>query len=167
MIIGPRITLRTWHDGDVPSLIVLRNNIKLQAQLLSRVRGSSVDQVKRWLSDNHERIVLIISESFSGDVLGFIQISNIESIDCHGELGICLIEKAQGRGFGKEAITMFMSYLRDIWGLKKVVVKVRDDNVIAKSCYESIGFVNCGKMKSHFFIEGCWHDIVIMEYLFK
>lgn len=167
MIKGSRITLRAWQDDDLPSLTVLRNDMKLQAQLLSRTRGSSTEQVRQWLSCNNERIILIVIENSKFDVLGFVQVSNIEIIDCHGELGICLTENVRGKGLGKEVLIIFMNYLRDIWGLRKFVVRVREDNIVAKRCYESIGFEVCGRMKKHFFIESCWYDVIVMEYLLK
>lgn len=163
MITGSRIILRGWKDKDVPALTVLRNDIKLQALLLSRVKGSDCEDVKCWLKNNSDRLTFIVSESITDNMLGFIQVSKINTIDSHGELGICLLENAQGRGYGTEAITIFMAYLQNFWGLKKIVIKVRGDNIKAMQCYKNIGFESCGKMKNHFFIEGCWHDIIIME----
>lgn len=167
MLKSAAICLRPWQDSDLPTLTELRNDVALQAQLLARARGSRPEQVREWLqgrSSQSDRMLFIIAETQDDKTLGFIQLSDLDTVDRRADLGICLTVQARGRGVGGEAITLFTDYLRDQWGLHKVGLRVRSDNTAALRCYEKVGFARCGLLKRHVFIEGYWQDVVLMEH---
>ena len=166
MIEGHSIRLRPWLEDDLPTLSTLRNDIALQAQLLTRVRGNRLNQVREWLelrSEQADCLMFIIAGLDANNVLGFIQVSNLDYINGHADLGICMISQSRGKGFGGEAIDLFACYLRDQWHLRKINLRVRSDNVSAIRCYEKVGFQHCGQLRKHIFIDGCWHDVKLME----
>ena len=166
MIDGTDICLRTWEDKDIPMLTTMRNDLALQAQLLARARGSRPEQVQEWLqsrSTHPDRLLFIIANRKADQALGYIQISELNTIDGYAELGICLINEARGRGLAGQAITQISNYLRDQWRLRKLGLRVRDDNRAALKCYEKAGFERCGILRQHVFIDGHWQDVVLME----
>jgi RimJ/RimL family protein N-acetyltransferase len=163
---GNSVTLRPWLEEDLPVFTDLRNDVRLQAQLLSRVRGSRPVQVREWLESftgQADRILLVITEKAHKTALGYIQVTDLNSLDARADLGICLVNRAQGRGLGGEAISMLADHLRDQWHLRKLSLRVRADNAAALRCYEKLGFERCGLLRQHVFISGIWHDIVLME----
>lgn len=167
MIEGTSIRLRVWRDDDLPALTTLRNDIALQAQLLARVRGSRPKQVLEWLeqrSTEPNGLLFIIADLHDDATLGFLQISNLDPVDRHADLGICLLNDARGHGRGGEAIALASDHLRDGWELRKLSLRLRADNAAALRCYEKAGFEHCGLLKQHVYIEGRWHDIVLMEH---
>ena len=167
MIDGAMIRLRTWQENDLPAITLLRNDIALQAQLLARVRGSGAEQVRIWLenrSTKHDELFFIISDRNTDAALGFIQIIDMDLVDQRADLGICLIRESQGRGLGSESLHLISAYLRDIWNLRKLSLRVRADNVTALRCYTKFGFKNSGVLREHVFIDGVWHDIILMEF---
>lgn len=167
MLESNRVRLRPWLEGDLPVLTDLRNNVGLQSQLLSRVRGSRPVQVREWLdgfTGQVNRILLVITEKTQNDALGFIQVTDLNALDGHADLGICLLDRAQGRGLGGEAVSMMSDYLREQWRLRKLNIRVRADNVAALRCYEKLGFERCGLLRQHIFIAGIWHDVILMEH---
>lgn len=160
------ICLRPWRQDDIPALTVLRNDISVQAQLLARVRGSGPDQVRQWLEERSSRedcLFYVIAENGSGDLRGFIQVANMNMLDCRGELGICLLSDARGRNLGGQAIALIVRYLRDYWQLRKLTLSVRSDNTAAIRCYEKAGFEHCGELRQHIFLGGQWHDVLLMD----
>lgn len=166
MLENATIRLRAWQDKDLLVLTTLRNDVALQAQLLARARGSSLEQVRKWLhvrTDQTDRMLFIIVECQDDQALGFIQISDLDLVDRRADLGICLLRQAWGRGLGGQAITLVANNLRDNWGLRKLGLRVRADNAAALRCYEKSGFERCGLLREHVFIEGRWHDVILME----
>ena len=168
MIEGNSIRLRAWCQDDLPILTTLRNDIAIQSQLLSRVRGSNAEHVFNWLKDRQERLLFVVADRGNNVALGFLQIDDFDTVNRRGNLGICLVEEARGRGFAGQAIGLVCDYLRDTWGLQKLVLQVRADNVAALRCYEKSGFKHCGLLRRHVFLEGRWLDVTMMErFLFE
>jgi RimJ/RimL family protein N-acetyltransferase len=166
MLTGKSVHLRAWREEDLPVLTELRNDVQLQAQLLARARGSRPEQVREWLHSRSEKVdslLFIISDCHSEEAQGFIQVSGLDTVDSHADLGICLIGKAQGRGKGGESISLLANYLREHWRLRKLNLRVRADNDVALRCYQKVGFERCGLLRQHIFIEGGWQDVALME----
>jgi diamine N-acetyltransferase len=166
MIEGGKVRLRPLIERDFHILHSLRNQTKIQGQLLSRPRGSSLEIVKQWAvarSENRECIFLIVTRLEDDQCIGFVQADKIDHIDQRCEFGICLVESEQGKGFGVDSTKTFFRYLRNTWNLRKVEIRVRADNVSALSCYRKIGFSCCGTLHKHTFIDGFWIDVVVME----
>jgi len=166
MIEGTDVRLRPWRNEDLAMLTELRNDILVQAQLLARPRGNRPEEVLCWLQSQNEqmnRLFFIIASRENDQVVGFIQITDLDHIDGHANLGICLISQARGRGIGSQAIALVIDYLRDHWRLRKLYLRVRADNTAAIRCYEKVGFERCGLLRQHCFHEGRWLDVVLME----
>lgn len=166
MIDGKFVRLRSWREDDIAKLTELRNDIKLQSQLLSRVRGSNVDQTRQWLqqrSSASSNLLLIVADKDSDVPLGYIQFIDIEPIDQIAKLGLCLSPEIQGKGIGYEVLLLAFNYLHNSWAIRKVILEVSDDNKRAIKCYKKIGFLQCGKYLKHKHIDGKWHNLIIME----
>lgn len=166
MIEGKSVRLRVWREDDIGKLTELRNDIKLQSYLLSRVRGSNSEQTRQWLqqrSSGSSSLLFIVADKGRDTPLGYIQFIDIESIDQTAKLGICLSSEAQGKGVGQEVLLLALQYLFDCWAIRKVTLEVSEGNIRAIRCYEKIGFRQCGKYMKHKYIDGEWRDLVIME----
>lgn len=165
MIEGQNIKLRVWRKDDLTFLAMLRNDIKLQAQLLARARGSTEEQVRMWLDGRADRFFFIIANVTDDIGIGYIQVTDVDTLNQHGELGICLSPESRGLGYGGEAINLTCDYLINTWRLRKLSLRVLADNKAALRCYEKIDFKRCGVLRQHVFFEGSWRDIVLMERL--
>lgn len=166
MIEGKSVRLRSWRENDVEKLTEMRNDVILQSQLLSRVRGSNSDQTRQWLqqrSSSPGNLLLIVADKDKDIPLGYIQFIDIEPIDQIAKLGICLSAEIQGKGIGHEVLLLAFKYLYNSLAVRKVILEVSDDNKRAIKCYEKIGFRQCGKYLKHKYIGGKWHDLIIME----
>lgn len=166
MIETTQLRLRAWRSDDLPALTRLRNDVALQAQLLTRVRGNSSAQVQQWLQERSTAagsLLWILADRHSDQALGFLQLTGMDGFDRRAELGICLMPEAQGAGRGREALAAALPYLQSSWGLRKVSLKVRHDNAPAIRCYEHLGFERCGLLREDIFLEGRWLDVVLME----
>lgn len=166
MIEGQSVILRAWREEDIGKLTEMRNDVKLQSQLLSRVRGSNQGQTRQWLerrSSDSGSLLFIVAERDHDTPLGYIQFIDIEPIDRTAKLGICLSGAFQGRGTGQEVLSLAFQYVSDYWAIRKITLEVREDNIRAIRCYEKMGFKLCGKYLKHKYFDGEWQNLVIME----
>ncbi|MEO8002987.1 MAG: GNAT family protein [Arenimonas sp.] len=166
MIDSARIVLRPWQETDIPAMMALRNNVALQAKLLSVAKGSNELQVREWLenrSDGSDRRFFVLADFTNNAPIGYLQIINIDPVNLNAELGICLAPEAQGKGYGSEALRLAFSLLIKNTDLRKISLQVRVDNDAAIRCYEKLGFAKCGCLSDHVFLDGKWWDVLIME----
>jgi diamine N-acetyltransferase len=160
------IHLRAWQEADLPLLTSIRNDVPLQAQLLARVRGSTTDQVRRWLEERStgpDSLLFIIADSGSDAALGYLQLVNLDATDLRGDFGICVSNTAQGRGVGAAALAALIDHAREKRRLRKICLRVRADNLRAIRCYLNAGFIQCGVLREHCLFEGVWHDVMLMD----
>jgi RimJ/RimL family protein N-acetyltransferase len=168
MVNGEKVVLRAWSPSDLPNLQLMRNDLRLQRQLMAQPRGNSLDQVKDWL---HARtkladgLFLIIACKSSDQVVGYVQVVGIDFLNGLGTLGICIAPASQGKGYGSEAITLLECYLRDVFRLRKLMLEVLAENDIAISLYVKHGYREVGRLQKHFYTGEEYGDVVIMEKL--
>lgn len=168
MISNNLVLLRVWREADLEFLAALRNDVALQAHLLARVRGSTIEQVRDWVQErtrSPDSLFLMVADVRDDSPLGYLQFTGIDLVNRYAELGICLAVSAQGRGLGGEALRLALPFLRNTWAVRKFGLRVRADNDRAIRCYERIGFERCGLFREHAYIDGAWHDVVLMELL--
>ncbi|MDE7113622.1 MAG: GNAT family N-acetyltransferase, partial [Acetatifactor sp.] len=71
--------------------------------------------------------------------------------DNTGFLKFVIIDRnKRGAGYGKEMLKLAIQYAFDITGVKLVQLNVFDENIVAKHCYEKIGFIEENMTKNIF-----------------
>jgi RimJ/RimL family protein N-acetyltransferase len=70
-----------------------------------------------------------------------------------------------GRGLGTEATLLALGHAFDDLGLHRVDLRVLDGNAAAIACYRRCGFVEEGREREGCWLEGRWHDDVMMSVL--
>lgn len=168
MLVGQKIELRPWSPDDLPALQSLRNNIALQRQLMSHVRGSSLEQVRDWLSAKSESadgVFFVVADKSSGHAAGYIQVIRMDLLNGTGRLGICIAPESQGKGMGGEAITLLADYLRNLFQLRKLLLEVLADNTAAIMLYTKLGFCETVRLHAHSHTGAGYSDVLVMEKL--
>jgi RimJ/RimL family protein N-acetyltransferase len=166
VITGETVRLRAPEASDVDALARLRSDEGLQRLLAVRTRGTSVASVQSWLErirSDQASLVFVVSSRDADDVLGYVQITAMDTISGHAMLGICIAPDAQGRGVGGQSIRLIESYLERVWKLRKVVLNVLASNTSARGMYEHLGYEQTGVLHEHFFYDGQYEDVVVME----
>jgi RimJ/RimL family protein N-acetyltransferase len=166
MISGTNITLRAPLDEDLPTLMGMRNDLELQRNLLSVPRPNTMSRVKQWLErrlEDERGLFFIIAHSADNHAVGFIQIVGIDWVHQSGKLGLALIASARGKGWGTEAMTLCENYAAQRMGLRKIVLEVLASNTSAIKTYNKLGYRTIGEMKEHFFVDGVYHSVILME----
>lgn len=168
MLLGKHVVLRAWKDADVPAMQALRNDVELQASLMTEARPNSAERTRQWLSERSGRddLVFFVIADLEGDKpLGFVQAAEINRRNGTGVLGICILPSAQGQGFGLDVIGLLEKYLSGVLGLRKLLLYVLANNARAIRLYEKCGFKMVGTLSRHYKTIDGYADVVVMEHL--
>ncbi len=166
MISDDRIELRAWSEIDIEALGRLRNDLLLQEMLMSQPRPNSADRVQDWVTEKSGRkdgVFFVIADRANNQVLGYVQVVNMNSMHGTGELGICIGPDAQGSGYGSATMVLLEDYLARVFSMRKLLLHVFADNEPAVNFYLKLGFKEAGRLKDHFLNNGELRDVVIME----
>lgn len=164
------VVLRPWAPDDIEPLEAMRNDVELQAMLMTQPRPNSRQRVLEWLATKTEAengLFFIIADSVSNAAIGYLQVASMSLQNGTGDLGICLSPEAQGKGYGAAAIHALVEYLLATFNLRKLVLYVLADNGGAIGFYLKLGFIEAGRLKEHFYHAGRYQDVVIMERFLK
>lgn len=85
-----------------------------------------------------------------------------ESMAHVAQIGTFLAPMARRRGVGRLLFAQTLAFAR-AHGYAKFAIHVRGTNAQALTFYKSLGFVECGRLKAHVFIDGVFDDEVLME----
>lgn len=168
MIKGNKVKLRGWAAEDLEMLRDMRSDLSLQRQLMAHPRGNSLDQVRDWLAartKSPDGVFLVIVGLPSCEMAGYIQAVGMDHINGVARLGICIAPGFQGEGYGGEAMALLESYLKEIFGIRKVMLEVLAENAVAIGMYIKHGYREVGRLQQHFYSDGEYADVVIMEKL--
>jgi len=166
MLRGETTMLRAPEDSDDGVLAALRNDLTIQRLLLGRPRPNSLVRVREWVSrlaSDPASLFFVIASAEDGSAVGFLQITHMDPIDGIGRLGIAVHPDSARRGHGRAAIRLVGPYLRDVFGLRKIVLDVRADNAAALNLYRSLGFREVGVWRDHHRVGDSYLDVVSME----
>ncbi len=166
MIASGNVCLRAWREDDIPHLLPLRNDMHTQLQLMTRPRPNSAASVRDWLvgkSTQSDTAFFVIADQADEGVLGYLQLTNIDLVNRHAALGICLSPASQGRGHGRAACEALFSYARQTLNLRKILLEVLAGNERAIQLYLKLGFRQIGHLAEHYLQDRHWHEVVLME----
>lgn len=166
MLTGDTIVLREWRETDLEALASLRNNIDLQTLLMSQPKPNSVERVRTWLTGRSGRddvAFFVIASRADDGVVGYVQVTNIDTFHGHGELGICLSPEAQGKDLARDACDLLEAYLLKSLVLRKLILKVLVDNQRAIAFYRKYGYRDVGVLEGHHRAADGYQDVLVME----
>lgn len=95
--------------------------------------------------------------------IGFIGIYDMSIKDKTCELGMYIGEEDyQGKGLASEAYDLLEQYLKKHL-IRKIKLKVVEENTKARKLYEKKGFYYCGKYIKDRLIKDNFHNVLLME----
>jgi ribosomal protein S18 acetylase RimI-like enzyme len=81
-----------------------------------------------------------------------------------GTLGIGLVARHRGKGLGRLLLGEVLAAATSV-GIKRVELTVRASNHAAIALYRAMGFVDEGRRRAAYFIDGLYGDSLSMAYL--
>lgn len=158
--------LRAPEEADMAFLHELRNDLELQMLLMVQPRPNSIQRVREWVarvSGDERSVFFVIASRHQAVPVGFVQLVQMDMHHGTAELGICLGPQARGKGHGGSAMKLLERFARDVFGIRKLVLRVLARNEGAIRFYVGLGFDQVGVHRDHFRQAGAFHDVVLME----
>ena len=145
--------------GDPPEIVRMFGVDPATVRPIDRIRtGAWLRFVRR-----HPHAWIIEHE---GRLLGEARLDDLDRDPGVARLAIGFYDPAKlGRGLGREAIRLVLAYAFGPLRLHRVGLRVIAYNVRAIRCYAACGFVEEGREREVAYIDGAWHDDVLMGLL--
>ncbi|MBD3406116.1 MAG: GNAT family N-acetyltransferase [Candidatus Lokiarchaeota archaeon] len=172
MYSGELVTLRAFELDDLDEIMQHWNNYELRKFVDNVLPVSSVSE-KEWLERvaklnpwrDHE-LLFAITETKTGKLIGGAGLHDISFDSRHTEFGISIYNPDYwSKGYGTDATTLTLWIAFHILGLNSVTLRVFEYNTRAIKAYEKCGFKRVGILRKRKFIDGDFHDEIIMDFL--
>lgn len=162
------VTIRKAIKEDARPVVAYLNHIGGESDFLSFGKNEfalSVEDEEKYIENldksyNSAMFIAIIENN----IVGIVSISsNNKSRTKHvGTLGISLLQKYWGIGLGSELMSFIINWSKSNKITKKISLLVNDDNTRGKALYKKYGFVEEGFLKNDVYLNGSYHDTIIM-----
>ena len=146
VIENDRIVLRLLEYADLPLTLSWRNRDEIRKWFLNTAIIPIDDHYawfERYQELDNDFVFLILAKEIQNIPVGQISLYAIDWKMKTAEFGRLMIgePRAQGKGIAKNATQLLLSYSRDVLGLDKIFLEVKEKNKVAISIYKSSGFV--------------------------
>lgn len=147
----------------------LRNDPGTALLLINRATPSSAKAIEEWIASFQTpgRHLFFVISTDGEDFLGYIAVSGIDLVSRVANVGIALTERARGQGLGSACIAAIADHCKNALGLHKLVAQVLTENDSSRRLFVGQDFVEVGILRDHFFAQGRYWDVAILERIFS
>ncbi len=167
MLQGKRVLLRAIRRDDLPRQCAFNNAVEVE------LAGGGDPPIPQSLERLEAEFDADISHGgrngagfaieADGKFIGQCALFNFNDTARTCELGITIGDtEYQGKGYGREAITLLLDYAFRLRNLRKVCLNVNGDNERAQRAYRACGFVEEGRWRTQVWSAGQYVDLVCM-----
>ena len=171
MLRGKRVKLGPIKREYIESFLKWFNDPELTQYLtiylpMTRMEEEEwIENLKKRENDIHFSIV-IPNEDDPDKLIGNCGIHNIDWKNRVGEVGIAIGEKEyQNKGYGTEATELLLEYGFNTLNLNRIELYTYDFNIRAIKSYKKVGFIEEGRKRQFIWVNGRYHDAIIMGIL--
>lgn len=147
-----KIQLREIRESDLIFLNTCRNKFSV-SKYLNHYCPKSLESERQWFFALKDEIHFII-EVDNDKQVGQVSLIHFFHKEKQAELTIFLDDDYYGKGYGKIATKLMLHYAFSELNLHKIILHVYEGNETAKSLYESVGFIQEGKLRDFVFKQG-------------
>ncbi len=168
MLEGRVCRLRPLRREDVGVLSKIMNDIEVKETLRNvlPVGESSLESMIESIYKCPYPTNIVFGIEHDGRLVGVVSLDNINWVSRNAYLSIGIYDKSVwGRGIGKEATKLILKYAFEYLNIHKVNLEVYEYNERAIRLYESLGFVQEGRLRKNNYRHGSYHDVIIMGML--
>ena len=148
---------------DFEVLAVLRNDSSVQRQLMIESKQYNTDQIRAWVRRRARDLKGMFFIIESNGPCGFVQLTQIDLKTGSGDLGICLINSARGKGIAEIAMRQLEKHAIKKYRCKKFTLRVLRINHRAISFYKKLKYKVIEIKRRHYFDGSRWRDVIFME----
>lgn len=160
---GREVTFRNPQDGDAPLMLDYINTLSKEKTFI-RFQGEQLtldfekERLESLLKKIEKKVAVQILAFCNANLMGISEIIMQEGATKHtATFGITLAKEFRNLGIGKKLMQAVLDEaIKNLVGLKLIVLGVFSDNIVAQKMYEDFGFVKYGSLpegvmhKDHF-----------------
>lgn len=165
---GQNLTIRTAKKEDALNLIRYVNKIGGESDFLTfgdNEFNITIEKEEAILESHIgvENKIYLIAE-IENEIAGSLNYSGgIRQRTKHtGEFGVSVAKKYWGLGIGKELIKYMIDWAKEGNVVRKINLRVREDNEIAVNLYTKLGFKKEGIISRDFYVDGKYYSSISM-----
>jgi diamine N-acetyltransferase len=145
-------------------LLKLRNDLELVPLILNRPSGLRSKEIEEWIERRTAQKGTFLFVAHSKDVaVGYLLITEVDPVSRISEIGLCFLPDFHGQGLGRRALTVVEEFLWRVWGTRKLVARIRSDNVRSIQLFQARSFTRVGTHRAHFYYDGRYFDVELFE----
>ncbi|KAB0566133.1 GNAT family N-acetyltransferase [Brucella pituitosa] len=165
---GRNLRLRQASVEDVEARLSLGNHAEIiemfgvsRGLQLPLTRDGATRWVQRLIDHPHAWVIEI-----HGRLIGEIRLDNVDLHDRRASMAVGILDpQLLGKGLGSEAILLLLRHAFADLQLHRIGIRVLAYNQRAIRAYKKCGFVIEGREREAAFVNGTWHDDVMMGLL--
>jgi RimJ/RimL family protein N-acetyltransferase len=170
VVYGVNIVLRPACEADIEARLALGRDAHIAEMFGANredARPMTRDEAVQWVQKLQGQSYAWVIET-EGALIGEIRLDRVDARDRRASMAIGIHDPAYlGRGLGSEAIRFLTAHAFDVMRLHRIAIRVLSYNRRAIRAYEKCGFVVEGRERESAFVNGAWHDDVMMGLLEK
>lgn len=159
----PTVLLRPLERSDLSFVHQLNNNRNVMGYWFEEPY-ESFDELeelfRKHIHDQSERRFIV--EDAAGERAGLVELVEINHMHRRAEFLLMISPTQQGRGYGRAATRLAISYAFRVLNLYKLYLVVDVENANAIRIYEGCGFQREGVLVDEFFSDGRYHSAIRM-----
>jgi len=158
---GKTVNLRILEKEDLSLYVKWFNDPSFFGEYNPLVQATRVEMEKEYDTDPSERKRFFV-EKKDGTKIGVIGVFPAGDL---WEIGFALIPSERGKGYGSEAVTIFVDYLFLSRDLVRIQARTGLRNTASQRILEKVGFKREGIVRKSMFIHGEWRDFQLYSIL--
>jgi RimJ/RimL family protein N-acetyltransferase len=167
ILTGRSVLLRPPRPEEAAARLALgvhREIVRMYGGSPGDVRPMTAEVAAHWVESLMRHGYAWIIET--GSPIGHVRLDRVDLRDRRAYLAIGIEDFARlGKGLGTETIRLVQQYAFGELGLHRLSVRVVEYNHRAIRAYEKCGFIIEGREREAAFVDGHWHDDVMMGIL--
>jgi RimJ/RimL family protein N-acetyltransferase len=158
---GKNVNLRIMEKEDLPLYVKWLNDPAFFGEYNPLEQTTKAEMEKSYDTAPSERKRFFI-EKKDGAKIGLVGVFPVGDL---WEIGFSLIPSERGKGYGTEAVTIFVDYLFLSRDLVRVQASTDLRNTTSQKVLEKVGFKKEGIIRKAMFIHGEWRDLLLYSIL--
>lgn len=168
MLKGTKIKLRAVEPNDATLIYLWENDVE-NWKFTNTDAPLSMFEIYQLIEEQRAvresgQLRLMILDVYSDEILGAVDLYNIDFKNGFGTVGILIAEKRnRTKGFALESLILMANYSKSHLNLFNLNCGIQSSNVASQRLFEKAGYHKIGVRKNWFLVEGSRED----EYLYQ
>lgn len=156
------LKLRPLEREDLKFVHRLNNDAKIMSYWFEEPYEAFAELQELYDKHIHDQSERRFILELDGQMVGLVELMEIDYIHRRAEFQIIIDPKFQGHGYAVSATKLAMKYAFHVLNLHKLYLVVDKVNEKAIHVYEKVGFIREGELIDEFFVDGTYHDAIRM-----